>query len=79
MLERLKHNLLFCSIGLAARQAVSLTRQLLYSVHFLQLSEHFEQGTAVALADVEGGSDLFGGGWRDSNLQKTQYVIWAQV
>jgi hypothetical protein len=67
------------AIRLAAWQAVTSTRQFLECMAFFEFREHFEQGAGVGLFQVETLGDFACRGRFAPNLQKTQYVIGAEV
>ncbi len=60
-------------------EAVPPAGQLLDGAAFFELREHFEQWPAVGFLQMQSPSDLLGGGGFSSNLQKTQYIIGAQL
>src|SRR5712692_1728559 len=60
-------------------EAVPPAGQLFDGAAFFELREHFEQWPAVGFLQMESASDLLSGGGFSSNLQKTQYIIGAQV
>ena len=53
--------------------------ELLDRAPFLELGEHLVKRTLVRLLEMEAASDLLGGGWARSKLQKTQDVIEAEL
>jgi hypothetical protein len=67
------------AILFAARETVATAGQFLDGVAFLELCEHFEEGAAVGLFQVEALRDFAGGGGLAPNLKKTQDVIGAEV
>src|ERR1700722_10741017 len=58
---------------------VPATRKFADRSPFFQLREHFQQGAVVRFLHMEAATDILGGGWICPNLQKTKYVIGAQV
>src|SRR3984957_20932354 len=58
---------------------VPATRKFADRSPFFQLREHFQQGSVVGFLEMEAATDILGGGWICPNLQKTKYVIGAQV
>src|ERR1700722_1932682 len=58
---------------------VPATRKFADRSPFFQLREHFQQGAVVRFLHMEPATDILGGGWICPNLQKTKYVIGAQV
>jgi len=67
------------AFGLAAREAVSPSRQFLDGAALFELGKHFEQGAIVGLFQMEAPGNVSGGDGDASNLQKTQYVIGTQL
>ena len=63
----------------AAREAVAAAGQFLDGMAFLELREHFEERPGVGLFQVQALRDLVGGRRLAPNLQKTQYVIGAEM
>src|ERR1700694_1911228 len=63
----------------SAREAIPSARQFLDSTAFFQLGEHPEQGAGVGLLEMKALGNFAGRGGLAPNLQKTQYVIRAQV
>jgi hypothetical protein len=64
---------------LSAREAVSSAGQLFDGAALFELGEHFEERAIVGLFQVQALGDFGGGRGSASNLQKTQYVIGAQL